>query len=193
VRESQAKDDWLAAETLVVLQMEVPPVANWRLIERARLRRARVLLNLAPAGPVPASALRAVNWLVANEGEIMVCAAGLELRAADPVEAARAVAAKAGTAVVVTLGGGAFAFAKGEAWRVGALPITPVDTVGAGDAFVGVFAAAMDAGAPLPDALHRASVAGGLACLVRGAQPSLPTMAAIEARLGDLPPAERTA
>ncbi len=193
VRDAQVNDDWLDEKTVVVLQMEVPVEANWRLVERAKLKRARVLLNLAPAAAIPAKAFRGIDWLVANEGEIMICAGGLGVAAAAPVEAASAVAKATGMTVIVTLGGeGAVAFAKGgEAWRVGAMPITPVDTVGAGDAFVGVFAASIDAGAALPEALHRASVAGGLACLVRGAQPSLPTAAAIEARMGELAKAER--
>jgi ribokinase len=96
---------------------------------------------------------------------------------------------------IVTLGSaGAAAFpGKGGqgAWRIGALPIVPLDTTGAGDAFVGALAAALDAGADLPTALHRAGVAGGLACLTVGAQPSLPDKAAIDRRLADLPPPVR--
>jgi ribokinase len=62
-----------------------------------------------------------------------------------------------------------------------------VDTTGAGDAFAGVLAAALDQGHALPAALARASVAAGLACTRIGAQTSQPTAAEIEARLGDLP------
>jgi ribokinase len=40
----------------------------------------------------------------------------------------------------------------------------------------------------MAQALRRAAVAGGLACTVEGAQPSLPDAAAIAARLGDLAP-----
>ncbi|HYZ27103.1 MAG TPA: PfkB family carbohydrate kinase, partial [Geminicoccaceae bacterium] len=58
---------------------------------------------------------------------------------------------------------------------------------GAGDAFVGVLAAALDQGHDLAAALARASVAAGLACTRIGAQTSQPTAAEIEARLGDLP------
>jgi ribokinase len=47
----------------------------------------------------------------------------------------------------------------------------------------------LEARAELPDALRRASVAGGLACLVQGAQPSLPDSAAIDAAVDELAPA----
>jgi ribokinase len=67
------------------------------------------------------------------------------------------------------------------------LSITPVDTTGAGDAFVGVLAAGLDQGHELTAALARASVAAGLACTKVGAQTSQPTAAEIEARLGELP------
>ena len=91
---------------------------------------------------------------------------------------------------VVSLGSaGAAAFTPDAAWRCGALAIEPVDTVGAGDAFVAALALGLAAGAALPAMLHRASVAGGLACLGVGAAPAMPQAAGIEARLADLPPA----
>jgi ribokinase len=56
-----------------------------------------------------------------------------------------------------------------------------VDTVAAGDAFVGAFAASLHRGLGLTGALQRAIAAGSLACTVPGAQPSLPRAAEIEA------------
>ena len=54
-----------------------------------------------------------------------------------PLAAAAAISARAGIACVVTLGGdGAAAFAPGEAWRIGALPVRPVDTTAARNNFV---------------------------------------------------------
>ena len=55
------------------------------------------------------------------------------------------------------------------------LPITPVDTTGAGDTFVGVLTAWLDGGAPLVDALRAASVAGACNCEQVGAQTAQPT------------------
>ena len=190
--ERQVADALLGPQTVVMLQMEVPLTENWRLVERAKHRGARIVLNCAPAAPVPRATLAAVDWLVVNESEAELLARDLSLSAADARSAGAAIAKSADTTVIVTLGGeGAIAFAGADAWTIGTLPITPVDTTAAGDAFVGAFAAAMDAGADLPTALHRASVAGGLACTVAGAQPSLPTRAAIESRLRDLAPARR--
>jgi ribokinase len=167
----------------VVVQREVPMAELATLLPRARARGARVVLNVAPAGPVPPEALAAVDVLVANEGEAEALARAHGLADADPAALARAL----GCAVVVTRGGeGAIAAGGGAVLRIGALAITPVDTTAAGDCFVGVLAAALDRGATLGPALHRASVAAALACTKAGAQPSLPLREAIDARLGDL-------
>lgn len=194
VAAAQLGDPLLAAPGLLLLQMEVAPEASWAVVERARARGWRILLNAAPAAPIPAAVLSRLDWLVVNGGEAMTVAAAAGLAAGDPIAAARAIAAAAGIACIVTLGGdGAAAAADGALWRVGALPIVPVDTVGAGDAFVGAFAATIDGGGALPEALHRAAVAGGLACLTPGAQPSLPSAAAIAARRADLVAPRRVA
>ena len=72
--------------------------------------------------------------------------------------------------------------------RQPALPVTAVDTVGAGDCFCGVFAAAMAAGAAVADALHRATAAAALAVQRSGAQPSMPSADEIEQAQRTLPP-----
>jgi ribokinase len=181
----------IGPETLFVLQMEVPLEENWALVKAAKAKGARVLLNCAPAGVIPAEALPSVDWLVVNENEAKQVAAGLGLPADEPRAAARAIAANAGVTVIVTLGGdGAVSYARsGEGFAVPSLKIRPVDTVGAGDSFVGGLAAALDRGLTLGDAIRYASVGGSLACLKTGAQPSLPLLAEIEARLGEIPAA----
>jgi ribokinase len=190
--ERQVADELLTPDTLVILQMEIPLAENWRLVERAKHRGARVMLNCAPAAEVPRATLAALDWLVVNESEAELLARSLLLTAAPARAAGAAIAKAVATTVIVTLGGkGAVAFSGTDAWTIGTLPIAPVDTTAAGDAFVGAFAAAMDSGADLPTALHRASTAGGLACAVAGAQPSLPTKAAVDGRLHDLAPARR--
>ena len=182
-------DHWLGPETVLVLQMEVPLESDWAVVERAKARGARVVLNLAPAKPVPAELIPSFDLVVFNEieAEMLARARGLDAAGED---AARAIAARFGVTTVVSLGSaGAAAFTPDEAWRCGALAIEPVDTVGAGDAFVAGLALGLEAGTTLPAMLHRASVVGGLACLREGAAPAMPSAAEIEARLGDLPPA----
>ena len=187
-------DAWLGPETVLVLQMEVPLESNWAVLARAKARGARVVLNLAPAKPMPADLIPSLDLLVLNEIEAGMLAQAQALDTTAGEDAARAIAGRYGVTTVVSLGGaGAAAFSAEGAWRCGALAIEPVDTVGAGDAFVAGLALGLAAGASLPAMLHRASVGAGLACLGAGAAPAMPSTEEIEARLGDLPPAEPVA
>ena len=191
VRAAQIADGQLGQGTTLVLQMEVPPAETAALIARARARGCRIILNLAPAAKLERAALSAVDVLVVNDGEAAWLAASLGVEVGEPAAMARALAASLGITVVMTLGEkGVVAATRDALWAVEALAITPVDTTAAGDCFVGVLAAALDRGEELPVALHRASVAAGLACTKAGAQPSLPLTPSIDARLSELPPAQ---
>ena len=155
-------DSVLAAGTVLVLQHEVPEVR-----------------------PLPIELLRQVDVLIVNELEAVALATqhGWPATAQAFAEAAIAVAAP-NFAVVVTLGkDGALAASRAGAIRVRAPGVEVVDTTSAGDAFVGVFAAAIDADAALVDALRAGVAAGSLACTVAGAQPALPSRDAIAAAL----------
>lgn len=191
-RAGAVPDDLLGPSTVVVLQMEVPAPENCALVGRARARGARIVLNVAPAAPVDAATLDAVDVLCVNEGEAIAVAAGLGLVSGAPDMLARTLARRHRLACVVTLGGrGSLAATPDEFWTLAALPVRPVDSTGAGDAFVGTLAAALAAGDELPVALRRAGVAGALACTVTGAQTSLPRAAAIDAALATAPEPRR--
>ena len=88
--------------------------------------------------------------------------------------------------VVVTLGarGAVHVTSDGGRTSVPGRTADVVDTTGAGDAFVGVLAAALATGTGLPQALHRAVAAGSLAVEKRGAVPSMPTYDEIDVRAG---------
>ncbi|HEX3065478.1 MAG TPA: ribokinase [Dongiaceae bacterium] len=192
LKESQLPDGFLGSRTLITMQMEVPHEQNWELAARARSLGTRLLLNVAPAGSLPGLIMPAYDWLVMNEVEVAMIASEHGLPSGDARAAGAALAEMADTTVVVTLGAqGAIAFSGKQGWEIGTLPVKPVDTTGAGDAFVGAFAAALDEGADLPTALRWGSTAGALACLTAGAQPSLPLRADIEIRMGDLAPAAK--
>ncbi len=163
----QVADADLAAGVTLLCQNEVPPEATFALLERAKARGARTVLNLAPAGAAPPRVLRSLDVLVVNEVEGRA-AAGLS-EVADVAAFAGDLAQRHRLTCVVTLGAkGALAIGPEGGQRVAALPVEPVDTTGAGDAFVGVLAAALDQGHELGMALRRASVAAGLACTGAG-------------------------
>ena len=117
------------------------------MLTRAKRLGARTVLNMAPAASVPPEVLGALDVLVVNEIEAETVAG---VTGQPPETVARALATTYGLTCVVTLGGaGCIAVTAAEGWRVPVLPITPVDTTGAGDAFVGVLTAWLDGGADL--------------------------------------------
>jgi len=182
-RATQVEDALLGPATTLVLQTEVPAEQSAALVHRARARGARIILNLAPAGPMETAALRALDLLTVNETEAAWL--GAHLGCGSDAAALRGVL---GVDVVRTLGeNGADVATAAGVQRVPARQITPVDTTAAGDCFVGVLAAALDRGATLPYALTRASAAAALCCTRAGSQSSLPTATETDALLEALP------
>ncbi|MBE0529773.1 MAG: ribokinase [Rhodospirillales bacterium] len=188
-RAAQVPDDWLTPKTVLVLQMEVPAAENWTLIARAKQAGARVLLNVAPAAPVPPSVLEFVDVLIVNQTEAMVVAEAAGVPETDPIRAVRSLARGFKMTTVVTLGAkGAFACVGDDEWDVPPLKVSPIDTTGAGDAFCGVLAASLDAGLAFTEALRRAGTAGALACTRAGAQTAMADAADIATHLSGAPP-----
>ena len=169
----------LECATVVILQQEIPAAANLALATRARAAGARVLLNAAPARAVDPALLGLVDILVVNDTEMRALAAAAALPA-EPAAFSAAFARRHGGIAVVTLGAdGAIAAEPGAGYALRAPPVAVVDTTGAGDAFVGALAAALDRGQPTRTALAWGVAAGSLACTQHGAQPSLPRAADI--------------
>lgn len=184
----QVPDDLLGPATTVLCQNEIRMAETAAILARGKAGGATTILNLAPAAPLSAEVLDTLDILVVNEIEARMAAGSTS---GEPLELAQRLARAHHLTCVVTLGAaGAIAVGPTGGWRIGSLAIEPVDTTGAGDAFVGVLAAALDGEAAMPEALRRASVAAGLTCLAIGAQSSQPTAAEIEARLQDLAPPE---
>ena len=71
----------------------------------------------------------------------------------------------------------------GQATRLPATPVTPVDTTGAGDALNGILAAELARGASIEAALRWAMVGAALKTTRAGAQAGLPTRAEIATRI----------
>ncbi|MCR9218835.1 MAG: ribokinase [Alphaproteobacteria bacterium] len=193
-RADQVPDSALTPETLLLLQMEVTAAENWRLIERAKKRGARIILNAAPAAMVPEDVLQSIDVLVANEVEGGLIAREVGIDATPASRAPRLLAQRYALTCIVTLGGaGLISFGPDGGWAAPGLPISPVDTTGAGDVFVGSLGAALDRGDATPDALRFASAAAGLSCLKTGTQASMPTLEEVEEACERLPASRKLA
>lgn len=184
-------DDISMAEALIakadvmLLQLEVPVETVAAAVRIAHRQGVRVILNPAPAPDrdLPTGLLEGVEVLTPNQYEARVLA-GLGSDAG--YEAVADALLKRGVkTVVMTLGAdGAFVASAQGATHVPGFKVTPVDTTGAGDAFNAGLAVALSYDPDdLPGAVRYANAVGALATTRAGAQPSLPTAAAVEALL----------
>lgn len=174
----------IAAGDHLLLQHEIPLDTVEAALDAAREAGAVSLLNTAPFRPEAVPFLAKADYVIANETEFDLCADELSLDGETREERMQDFARKTSHVIVVTLGGNGVIAAKGkELLTVDALPVTPIDTVGAGDTFCGYMAAALANGTDLESALRLAAVAGSLACLTPGAQPSIPIKSDVEAAL----------
>lgn len=164
----------IADADVLMAQLEIPLETVAEAARAARRAGTRVLLNCAPACPLPADLLSTVDLLVVNEGEAAVLAGD----AVDPV----AALLDRVPAVVTTLGarGATYADRDGARHSVPAPRVAAVDTTGAGDAFAGAFAVAWAEGRPVPEALRWACAAGAACARTLGAVSSLPTREQID-------------
>ncbi len=157
----------------VIGQREVPDEAI--LAAFAAASPGLRVLNVSPVDDGEAVNLSQVDIAVVNEIEAAQLAGG-QSDAEEPTALAEAVAERTNRGCVVTLGGqGLVARIDGRAHAQPAFPTTVVDTTGAGDAFCGVFTAALAAGRLAEAALRWGQAAGALAAATPGAQPSMPT------------------
>jgi ribokinase len=168
----------LTAKDVLVVQQEIQPGSTIRALSVARERGARSILNTAPFLATTREAAKRADIVVANETEFALLAGEGDLD-----EKMRGYVDATGRTIIVTLGpdGAKARTPAGEMIAVPAMKVTPVDTVGAGDTFVGYLAAGLETGLGLEAAMRRAAVAASLACLKPGAQPAIPTAAEVDA------------
>jgi ribokinase len=164
---------------VLLLQLELPLDVVVGAARRASAAGVRVVLNPAPVVEDLSSLEGCIDVLVPNEVEAAALT-GTE----DPLAAARALQARFGCEVIVTLGedGCLVAHAEGVE-RIPAMAVATLDTVGAGDAFCGNLGARLAAGDGLVAAARYATAAAALSVMVAGAEPSMPTALEVEARL----------
>lgn len=160
---------------VVLMQLEIP---TQTVLETAARWPGVVIVNAAPAGPVPDHLWQSVDVLVVNESELNWYAPIVN---GDVAGAMKRIPARA---VITTLGGRGCAVrdTDGTVTSLTCPQVQVVDTTGAGDAFCGVLAAGIAAGAGITEAARRATVAAALSTLAAGGQ-TCPRSADVQAYL----------
>ena len=155
---------------VVLLGFEVPDAPVVAGARAARAAGLEVVVNPAPARDLPAALLELSPLLTPNLDEARALAGEQ-----DPEAAARALAARTGAPVVVTLGAGGALVVDGETLeRIPAPHVDVVDTTGAGDAFNGALASALAGGTALLDAVGSAIEVAAASTRAAGARTVVP-------------------
>ena len=181
---NQIKDSDLSLCTHIVLQLEVPVKEIEDIIFRAKAAGCKIILNYAPANEIQTTAIECCDYLIMNEIE----ANSLFGQKKEVEEYAIKFSKRFDAECIITLGPKGSLLATREGlYKIDALKIEAIDTVGAGDMFVGAFSAGLFKGECTTSSLKKATVASGLACKFEGAQPSSVTPQLVESELHRLP------
>jgi ribokinase len=188
----------IGSDDVLLVGHEIPTSTVRTALAAGRAAGARTVLNPAPAAGIERALFDLVDVLVPNRVELgqIVAADGRRAgRGLDPGAAPERLAATllevsgdgpaVREAVVVTLGAGGALVIRPDGSLVEAVAprVDAVDTVGAGDTFVGALAADLAAGRALDEAVRRAVVAAALSTTKAGARGGMPTRSELEAAL----------
>ena len=172
----EAAQGVLAESDVLLMQLEVPVDAVLHAARFAREQGRRVILDPAPAGPLPPELYEHVSLINPNEGEAQRLTGIPVDDDAGVRSAAEALLARGCSAVVIKLGEkGAFVAWGTVREMVEGIRVQAVDTTAAGDAFAGALAVALAEGRDTVAAARFANLVGALSVTRMGAQPSMPT------------------
>lgn len=162
---------------LLMVQLEIPVETVFEAAAIAKKHQVPVLLDPAPALPLPDELLGMVDYIVPNESEITQLT-GIEVH--DQVTAKLAAVEllrKGVTTVVAKLGAkGVVVVNANRTFFVDSYKVKAVDSTGAGDAFAGALGAAIVNGKDLWTAAKFASAIGAITVTRHGAQVSMPSL-----------------
>jgi ribokinase len=160
---------------ILLLQLEIELDAVIEATRLAHSKQMTVILDPAPAIPLPDTLLRWVDIITPNQTEAEILT-GIAIRTVDDACRAGEILQRRGVGeVIIKMGEHGAVCVDAEGFRVyPAFTVEVVDTVAAGDAFNGGLAAALDRDLPFEQAMQWALAAGALSVTKPGAQIAMP-------------------
>ena len=176
VEDIRKMSDAINRASILLLQLEIPVDA---VLEAARIgfeSGARVILNPAPACPLPEEIYRYISIVIPNETEVSQMS-GVTVTDCDSAEkAARELMHQGAGSVIVTLGSKGSLICDGTGSRmIPSRKVNAVDTTAAGDTYCGALCVALSEGRDIVAAAGFATAASAIAVTRPGAQESIPT------------------
>jgi len=173
-----------ASGGLLLLQLESPLDTVEEAATLGRKRRMSVVLDPAPARPVPDTLLASVDCLTPNESEALMLLGRQDgaLSLDEAPDVARALLRRGPRAVILKLGEKGAFLDDGKVVRHFPAPkVEAKDATAAGDTFNGALAVALAEGRPMAEAIAFANAAAALSVTRLGAQASIPTREQVDA------------
>jgi ribokinase len=170
--------------SVLVIDCEIPGFVLELAAQSARQRGFPVLLDPSPADRVTDRLLQLSDIVLPNAGEAKQLS-GVDCRDAQTARnAGERLMERGAAAVCIKLSDGACVLVdKEQTICVAAMPVTVIDTTGAGDAFAGAMAVAMLERRSRVESVRFAAAASHIAVTRYGAQPSYPTRKELESLL----------
>jgi len=177
-----AASELLRRAEFIVLQLEVPIETVYHTLRFARAHGVRTILNPAPGQPLDLPEVANADYVIPNETEAEALG-GMPVRNLEKARAcARRLVEQGLRRVIITLGANGALCAGPEGVRhVPPFGVDPVDTTGAGDAFIGSLACFLSGGCEESEAIARANLYAALSTLSVGTQKSFVPLERFEA------------
>lgn len=160
---------------IILMQLEIPISTVVHAARLAKQKGKKVILNPAPAMPLPSDLFGDLFMITPNKSETEAIT-GMEIKDMNSVRSAAAKLRDKGVEhVVITLGPeGAFIFDNDGGRHIKAPRVNAVDSTAAGDVFNGALAVAISEGKSIDDAVSFANRAAAISVTKMGAQASAP-------------------
>jgi len=195
VEEIKAKADVIKNSSSLVVQMEIPMETIEEVFKIASEGDVIKILNPAPLKQIPLEILEKIDIIVPNEGELYRLHSLLNLHELTGegklkiIQTSREIVKLGIKYVITTLGNrGSLIYigAEDKFIEIATPKVNAVDTVGAGDCFIGVLASKLSQGDTIINAVKYATIAASIAVTRKGAQDSMPYLNEIEEKLKEL-------
>jgi ribokinase len=173
--------DLIANAKVVLLQLETPLETIAYIVEMARNKEIKIILNPAPAQPLRTEILENIWLLTPNESEASILS-GIEVVDQKSAHRAAIRLLEMGIKnVIITLGenGCIFCQEKGMEYFK-AFKTNAIDTTAAGDVFNGTLASEITRNKSIEEAIAFATAAAAISVSRKGAQPSIPYREEVE-------------
>ena len=175
----------LSAYDIFLLQLEIPLATVFECIRRLKAMGKTIILDPAPAAPIPDDVLGSVDVITPNETELRIVTASLPESAGTQERIQHLLNLNVRMVVHKCGAGGAYIATKDGTEHIPGFKVKAVDTTAAGDTFNAGFATGLAQGLSLQEAVRLGNAAAALSVTAFGAQDGMPSMERVQAFLAE--------